>query len=121
MGSQLLAAELPEHQRGRDRDRALPDRGGQTEDLVPVSPDGLGVDLAPNECRVITGLSGDEQPLVGQIANAWREAKPEQVHQREDVVGDGLKPYSGFPFFCCPHSSLAWESNWRTIYQEAEL
>ena len=53
--------------------------------------DVLGVDRAPDErreCRVIARLSGDEQPLVGQVADARREAEAQQVHQREDVVGE---------------------------------
>ena len=87
-----VAAEFPEHQRGGHR--TLPDGGRQTQDFIPMGADGLGIDPAPDERRerrVITGLAGDEQPLVGQVADAWREAKPEQVHQREDVVGEARR------------------------------
>jgi hypothetical protein len=56
-----------------------------------VGADGLGVDRAADqrrEGRVVTGLAGDEQALIGQVSDAGREPEAQEVAQREDVVGE---------------------------------
>ena len=40
------------------------------------------------ERRVALRVAVDEEPLVGQVADARREAEAQQVHQGEDVVGE---------------------------------
>jgi hypothetical protein len=45
-----------------------------------LGADSLGIDRAADERRehrVVTGLAGDEQPLVGQVADAGCEAEAE--------------------------------------------
>ena len=84
-----IAAELAQHQRGGHR--ALLDRRGQPQDLVPVGADLLEVDVPP-----ISGASagyalaspGTYSCLSRQVADARREAEAQQVHQGEDVVGE---------------------------------
>ena len=82
-----VAAELAQHEGGRDG--AMLDRGGQAQHVVPMSAQVLDVQTAADhgaERRVVRYLAGHVQLGVAQVADAWREAEPEQVHQREHVV-----------------------------------
>ena len=84
-----VAAELPEHQRGRHR--ALLDRGGQPQDFVPMGADVLDVERATDHRleRVIGGVALRNVELgVAQVAYTRREAEAQEVHQREDVIGE---------------------------------
>ncbi len=98
-----VAAEFPEHQRGRHR--ALLDRGGQPQDFVPMGADVLDVErAADHRQRVIGGIALRDVELgVAQVADARREAEAQEVHQGEDVIGEArrvgvvlLDPQVGF-------------------------
>lgn len=84
-----IAAELSQHQRGRHR--ALLDRGGQPQDFIPMSVYMLDVERAADhraQRRVILAVLHDVELGILQVADARREAETEQVHQREDVIGE---------------------------------
>ncbi len=99
-----VAAEFAQHQRGRNR--ALLDRGGQPQNLVPMGADVLDVERAADHRfeRVIGGIALRDVELgVAQVADARREAEAQEVHQCEDVIGEArrvgvvfLDPQVGF-------------------------
>ncbi len=71
-----VAAEFPEHQRGRHR--ALLDRRGQPEDFIPMGADVLDIERAADHRleRVIGGFTlGNIELGVAQVADARREAE----------------------------------------------
>ena len=87
-----VAAELAQHQRGRDG--ALLDRGGQSQDFVPMGADMLDVERAANHRLegVIDGFAlGDVELDVAQVADARCESKAQQMHQRKNVIGEARR------------------------------
>lgn len=84
-----IAAELAQHQRGGDR--ALLDRAGQAQDVVPMGADVLDIQGAANhwaQSRVVLDAIRNIQRGFAEIADARCEAEAQQVHQGEDVIGE---------------------------------
>ncbi len=87
-----VAAQFPEHQRGRRG--ALLDRGGQPQNFVPVVTDMLDVECAADHRfqRVIGGFTFRDVELgVAQVWNARRESKAPLVHQRKNVISEACR------------------------------
>src|SRR5260370_30068270 len=83
-----IAAELSQHERSCHR--ALFDRSREAEDFVPVRADRLEIERASDHGfeRLVFGFAfGDVQFRVAKIADAWSEAKCQQVHEGEDMIG----------------------------------
>ena len=87
-----IAAELAQHQRGRHR--ALLDRGGQPQDFFPMGADSLDVQPVVADHRFERVVGGfalrDVEFGVAQVTDARREAEAKQVHQRKNVIGEGV-------------------------------
>ena len=84
-----VAAQLAKHERGRYG--ALLDRRCEMKDIVPVSADSFQVDCSTNHRhkRWVFDLAVRQiEPCVAQVADARREAKTEQMHEGEDVIGE---------------------------------
>ena len=82
-----IAAELPQHEGGRDR--SLPNIRGQAQDFIPMGADVFSVDRAAHERRqrrIIALFPWDKQALVGQVTDARREPEAQQVHQGEHMI-----------------------------------
>ena len=87
-----IAAELAQHQRGGDR--ALLDRAGQAQDVVPMGADVLDVQGAANhwaQCRVVLDAIRNIQLGFSEVADARCEAEAQQVHQGEDMIGEASR------------------------------
>lgn len=64
-----------------------------------MGADVFDVDRTADECRQrrIAGLfSWNEQPLVGQVGDAWSEFEAEQMHEAEHMIREARSlPYFG--------------------------
>ena len=84
-----ISAEFAEHQRRRHR--AMLDRGGETEDFIPVADDLFPIDSPTDERRerLISGwlLHGIEA-RVSKVPDTWGKPKTKQMTQGEDVIGE---------------------------------
>ncbi len=99
-----VAAQLAKHERSRHG--TLLDRSGEAKHFVSVGADGFQVNGSADqrgECLVFDLSVRKVELGVAQIANAWSEAKAEQVHEGEDVIGEArgigvvlLDPQFGF-------------------------
>lgn len=68
--------------------------GGQPQDFVPMGADVLDVERAAEHRfqRVIGRVTSRDVELgVAKVADARREAKAQQVHQGEDVIGESRR------------------------------
>ncbi len=56
-----------------------------------MSADECGVDAPADQrlqCRVIVGLAGNVEALIGEASDAWGEPVAEEMGEGEDVVGE---------------------------------
>ena len=83
-----IAGQLADDERGRHR--AVPDGRCESQNLFPLRSDQFQIQLAPDqrsERRVVALLSWHIKPLVGEIPDAGRKAKAQQVAERKDMIG----------------------------------
>ena len=69
-------------------------RGGQPQDFVPVGADVFDVERAADprfQCLVGGIALWNVELGVAQVTDARREAEAQQVHQREDVIGEARR------------------------------
>ena len=84
-----VSSQLPQNQRCRYR--SLLDRGGQTQGLGELLLDQLVLNGAADQCAEsgpLRRFSRNVETFVGQITDAWRETEPQQMAQRENVIGE---------------------------------
>ena len=84
-----VAGELADDERGRHG--AVPDGCSEPQNLFPLGSDQFEVQLAADqrsERGVIALLAGHIKPLVGEITDAGRETKAQQMAERENVIGE---------------------------------
>ena len=75
----------------RSGDSPVPDRCGESEDLIPLRSDQLEVELTADERRerwMVALLARNIEPLVGEVADAGRETKSQQMTERKDMIGE---------------------------------
>src|SRR5207249_10646667 len=77
------------HQQG-GTDFAFPDRGRNSQHLIPVPLDESSIRSARHHARpgtILFRVAKGVQPFVGDVLNAWREAETQQISARTNLVG----------------------------------
>ena len=83
-----VAGELADDEGGRDC--AVPDGRSQSQNLFPLRSEQLQIELAADqrsERWMVALLAWHIKPLVGEIPDAWREAKAQQMAERKNMIG----------------------------------
>ena len=84
-----IAGKLADDERSGHR--AVPDGCGESQDLFPLRSDQFEVQLAADQRRerwMVALLARHIEPLVGEVADAGRKAKSQQMAERKDVIGE---------------------------------
>src|SRR5258708_3909451 len=84
-----ITGQLADDERGRHR--AVPDGSGESQNLFPLCPHQFQIQFAPDqwsERRVVAFFSGHIEPLVGEVPDAGRKAKAQQVAESKHMIGE---------------------------------
>ena len=68
----------------------MPDGRSQSQNLFPLRSEQLQIELAADqrsERWMVALLAWHIKPLVGEIPDAWREAKAQQMAERKNMIG----------------------------------
>src|ERR1017187_5700809 len=84
-----MAAELAQHEGSRDR--ALFDRSGQPQDIIPMATDKPDIDGSADQAAegwILLRVTVDIKPFLRQIADTRGETEAQEVHEREHMVAE---------------------------------